>query len=379
MPTAPSTQLFPEVVDASTLVGKPAASIFLPIGAEGQADNDGSATAGSLYVVNTISEAATIFGAASLLTKLLTAVINQGAYPIVAGASKKGSLPSLSERQTVWDDLSSDSRVRLRLTDSVVQADLVALATSCVDAELLQYKQLAFGGLTTGATKAAQITAAGAIGSSRLCLVAPGVYDADGTLQTGSYASAVVAAEVAKNADLSNDLDLLELGLLAGIEKTASGLPVYRMKVAGGVKTNDFEDLLQGGVSPLMPSRIAATGVQISHLRTTYTATTAFDAISTRLIVDQVFVDVRDYIFAAGFLRRGNTEANRNALKAAVTALLFERIAWISPVTQADNTQGFNVSVTPSADMRQVTVSYEGRVVRGIQTIQVAARLTVPT
>jgi hypothetical protein len=378
MPTVPSTQLFPEVVDASTLLAKPSSPIFLPIGVEGQADNDGTGTTGMLYTISTISDARAMFGVASPLSKIIENVINHGAFPVIAAASKKGSAPLLTERQIVWDDLSSDPNVRLRLTDSVVQADLVALAVSCTQADLVNHKQLGFGGLAAGTAKAALITAAGAIASNRFCLVGPGVYDSNGTLQSGAWAAAAICAEVAKNPDLSNDLDLWPMPLLNGIEKTAAGLPIFRNKVSAGAQINDFEGLLQGGVSPLMPGQ-TGTGVQTSHLRTTYTTNTAYDAIATRLIVDQVFVDVRDYILNTGFLRRGNTLATRNALKAAVIALLFERISWVSPITQADGTDGYNVQVTPSADNRQVTVSYEGKVVRGIQTVQVAASLSIPT
>lgn len=378
MPAVPSTQLYPDVADASSLLAKPSSPIYLPIGVEGQMDNDGTGTVGTLYTISTISEARTIFGIASNLAKVIEIVINHGAFPVVAVASKKGSTPLLAERQAEWDKLASDITIRLRLTDSIVQADLVELAESCEDAELVQHKQVGFGGLATASDKAAHIAAAGAIGSSRFVLVGPGVYDQDAVLKDGSYAAAVVAAEVARNADLANDLDLWDLPLLSGIEKvTATGLPVFRYKVAAGVAVNDFEELLQGGVSPLMPSRSGA-GAMISHLRTTYTTNTAYDALNTRLIADQVFIDVKNYILDSGFLRRGNTEPVRNALKAAVEALLFERATWVSPVTQVDGTQGYNVACTPSADMRQVTVSYEGRIVRGIQTVQVSGSLVIP-
>ena len=375
--TTPTTQLWPEVVDASTLIARPSSPIFLPIGVEGMMDADGTATVGTLYTINTISEARANFGVAAKLSKVIEVLINHGAFPVIAAASKKTTAPLLADRQLVWDDLASDPRVRVRLTDSLVQADLVALADSCESAELVQNKQVGFGGLANATDRSAHITAAGAIASSRFVLVGPGVYDADGTLQNGAYAAAACASEVAKNADLANDLDQWPLPLLSAIEKNAANLPVFRNKVVSGVAVNDFEVLLQGGVSPLMPAR-TGTGVEISHLRTTYTTNTAFDSLGTRLIVDQVFVDVKNYIYDTGFLRLGNTEATRNALRAAVTALLFERVEWVAPITQADGTQGYNVQVTPSADKRQVTVSYQGQVVRGIQTIQIAGSMAIP-
>jgi hypothetical protein len=203
------------------------------------------------------------------------------------------------------------------------------------------------------------------------------VYDLNGDLQNGSYAAAIVAAFIAANSDLSNDLDLSELPLLTGIEKDTSGNPLFRNKVSGGVKVNEFETALQGGVSPLSPGLLPGTAA-ITHLRTTFTATGAYDALSTRLIVDQLFVDVRDYVKQSGFLRRANTEANRNALAAAVTALLEERASWLAPVTLSNGTVGYGVTVISSADNRQLTVSYQGKVVRGIQTIMVAPVLTIP-
>jgi hypothetical protein len=379
VPGAPSNQLFPEVVDATTIIAKPGSPIFLPVGAEGQMDNDGSATVGTLYAVNTISDARTLFGVASSLSRIIEAVVKQGAYPVLVVPSKKGTAPNLTERQAAWDVLASDRRVRLRITDSLSSSDHAALGDNCESAELLQYKQVAICGLAAATSKSALLTAAGNIASSRAVLVAPGVYDADGVLRDGSYGAAVIAGEVAKNSDLSNDLDLLELSMLAGIEQTAAGLPIFRNKVVGGSKTNDFEDLLQGGVSPFMPNQLQSTGVQVSHLRTTYMTNTAFDALSTRLIVDQVFVDVRDYIFAAGFLHRGNTEVNRNALRAAVEALLAERADWVAPLKQPNGTLGYSVVAMPSSDLRQVTVSYSGKVVRGIQTIQVAGAVEIST
>jgi hypothetical protein len=377
MPSVPSTQLWPEVVDASTVLAKPSSPIFMPIGVEGQMDNDGTGAVNTPYVINTISEARTTFGVAAKLTKIIEVVINHGAFPVVVVPSKKGSIPLLTDRQLAWDILASDLNVRLRLTDSIVQGDLVELADSCEESELVQHKQVGFGGLATGTALAGYTTAASAIASSRFVLVGPGVYDQDAVLRDGSFAAAICAAETAKNADLSNDLDLWDLPLLSGIEKASTGLPIFRNKVASGVNVNEFETLLQGGVSPIMPSRTGA-GAMISHLRTTYTTNTAFDALSTRLIADQIYVDIKNYILDSGFLRRGNTEAVRNALVAAVTALLFERNAWVGTITQPDGQQGYGVSAVPSADMRQVTVSYSGRIVRGIQTIQISGSLSIP-
>lgn len=375
--TVPSTQLFPEVVDATSLIARPTQNVFLPIGVEGEMLNTGDADVGTLYTISTSSEGHSLFGASSTLAKIIDAVLEGGAAPVIAGASASGTSPDLTARQSVWDDLSSETSIRLRLTDAVDQSSLAALAQSCEDAELVQNKQISLMGLAPGTSLSGHTTAAGAIASTRGALIAPSVYDRNGALQNGAFAAAIVASVVAANEDLSNDLDLVGLPLLTGIEKDSSGNPLFRNKVSSGAQVNEFETALQAGVSPLAPG-ILPGSVQITHLRTTYTTNSAYDALSTRLIVDQLFVDVRDYVKGSGFLRRVNTESNRNALAAAVTALLEERSSWLSPHTLANGTIGYGVSVISSPDNRQLTVSYEGTVIRGIQTIQIAPVLTIP-
>lgn len=384
-----SVLLDPRVIDASSLVPRATSPIYLPIAVEGQMDNDGSGTVGVLYVINRDDEAVTLFGIASKLTSMVKEILARGAGPVVAGASKKGSTPLIADRQLVWGPMESDTNIRIRLTGSEIQADLVAFATSLANADLLFNKQIGLVGMPSGTTKsnllaaatailgAATPTGASAPSSTRIGLVGPGVYDQSGTLRGGSIAAAAVAAEVAKNADPSNDLDLWNIPLLTGIEKDVSGLPIFRRAVVAGVAVDDYEDLLQGGVSPLQPSRVAG-GVMTSHLRTCFTTNTTYDNLYTRIIVDQVFIDVRDYILDQNFLRAGNTAAIRARMKSGVEALLGERRSWISPVTQPDGSQGYNVTVTPSPDQRQVTIGYQGTVVRGISTVKVAANLTIP-
>ena len=378
-----SVLLDPRVIDASSLTPRASAAIYLPIGVEGQMDNDGTGAVGTLYVINRYDEAQQQFGIASRLTTIIGAILDRGAGPVVAGASAKGSTPTLVQRQVVWAAMESDENIRIRLTGSEVQADLTALAASVGQADLLYNKQIAIVGLPSGTSKANLITGATALagagiaGATRTCLVGPGVYDQNGTLQGGSFAAAAVAAEVAKNSDPSNDLDLWAVPLLTAIEKDSAGLSVFRRKVVSGAAVDDYEDLLQGGVSPLQPSRVAG-GVATTHLRTVYTTNTSYDNLYTRIIVDQIFLDVKAYILDNNFLRAGNTQATRARIQSGVAALLQERSAWISPVAQPDGTMGYNVTVTSSTDNRQVTVGYQGTVVRGISTVKVAANLTIP-
>lgn len=378
-----STLLDPRVIDASTLKPKATAQIYLPIAVEGAATVTGTANINVPLAINRLDQAATSFGTDSPLYRIIAAVLNRGAGPVIGIASVKTGVPTLAQRQAAWEKVESSEDVRIRLTDSEVQADIVALAVSCANASMIDNKQVAFVGMPLTTTKAALITAATAIAAggeipgSRTVLVGPGVYDETGTLRGGAFAAACVAAEVAKNSDPGNDLDLWDVPLLTGIELDAFGLPVFRRKVVTGVPMNDFEDLQQGGVSALQPSRVAG-GVSLTHLRTTYITNSAYDSLYTRIIVDQIFIDVKSYIYANNFFRAGNTETTRARIQSGVQMLLQERNTWILPVTQPDGSLGYNVTVVPSADMRQVTVGYEGIVVRGISTVKVAGNLSIP-
>lgn len=385
MPTAPTTQLFPAVVDASTLGQRLSSPIYLPIGIEGQMDNSGTASINVMYSVARTDQAISLFGPANStrLTALINALLARGAGPVTAVASKKGSTPLLADRQISWALMESSPDIRIRLTDSITQADLVALATSLSNAALVNHKQIGFMGMASGSSKSALITAAGAVAGSgkeaatRSVFVGPGVYDDVGILQDGGFAAMCVAAEVAKNGDPSNDLDLFNLPLLTAIEKDASAMPVFREKVVSGVAVNDYEDLLQGGVSPLMSSASGGSGVSISHLRTAYITDTTHDALMTRIIEDQIFIDVKNYILGGGFLQQGNTDQTRKRIQSGVEAVLHERIAWLTPIVQPDGSQGYAVAVSSSTDQRQVTVAYQGQIVRGIQTVQVAGNLSI--
>jgi len=89
----PSTQLFPEVIDASTLGAKFSSPLYLPIGVEGWIDviGAGDAVIGQVYTITTPAEAETKFGAASSLSNLVKFILNRGVAPVYAVASKRNS------------------------------------------------------------------------------------------------------------------------------------------------------------------------------------------------------------------------------------------------------------------------------------------------
>lgn len=372
-----SSQLYPEVKSAGSLGAVFSTPINLPIGVEGWKDDAGTAVVGAPVTITRPADADTQFGAASTLAKLVKFLLRRGVPSVTAVASVSGAVaPTLVQRKAAWTVLEQNPFVRLRLTDSVTQADLVALADSAEWAEGIQNRQTAIVGLASGTAKASVLTAAGAIASKRGVLVAPGILDENGVLQTGAYAAAWVAAVVAQNPDLSDDLDTFLLAGSTGIEKAASGMPLFGKAAGAGTPVNDFEDLLQGGASPLEQDWQSGQA-KLTHLRTTYTTDGTFDALQTRLVVDHVFLSVRDYCLANNYLRKGNTQKNRDDLAAGVEQLLSDMRNLVTPKIQPDGNEGYGVTVIPSSDLRSATIHFTGEVVRGFSTLLVDDELTI--
>lgn len=366
---------FPEVTDISTLTGVLNFDQFMLIGVEGLGASPGTAVVATPYVITDTDDAAAKFGPTSSLYALVNMLLNRGCNSVVAVASSMTSAPILSARQTAWTSLEENPDVRIRMTDSLVQADLVALADSCEWAEGIQNKQFAVAGMATGTSSSGLTTAATAIASIRAVLVGPGIYDSDGVLQSGLYSAAYVAAMIALNSNLADDLDTAPLNGTTGIEKAANGMPLFRLKAGAGTPVNDFGVLLAGGVSPLRQGRTGQA--EITHLRTTYLTTTTYDSLMTLLIKDQLFINVRDALIEAQILRRPNDPSYRALATTVVNETLKESNAWIEPVLLPDGTIGYGVTVTPSTDERKMKVTYRGRIKRGTSKIEINGVLTI--
>src|SRR5580765_4830213 len=175
-----SVLLDPRVIDASTLIPKATSAIYLQPAVEGQGSTGGTANVAVPTLITRLDQAATAFGSDSKLYKVIKALLDRGSGPIIAVASVLGAtLPTLVQRQAAWEKLESDENIRIRLTDSEVQSDLLALAVSCANADMLYNKQICFVGMPSGTTKASLIsagtalTASGEIPASRTCLVSP--------------------------------------------------------------------------------------------------------------------------------------------------------------------------------------------------------------
>lgn len=373
------SDLFPEVRDTSTITGVFSQPTFMVIGIEGQKDVAGSAVIGTAYTISTPSDADTYFGPASKLSTLVKFVLGRGAEFVVAVASASGAAPTLVERQAAWSVLEENPTVRIRLTDSTTQADLVALADSCEYAEGIQNKQWAAGGLALPSTAAALDAAASAISSKRFVLVGPGIYDPNGNLLDGSFAAAAWATERAKNLDLSDDMDLVDIPGMTGIEKDTNGLPLFRLHAGAGTPVNDFEDGLDAGWSPLMQS--PGGGAAMTHARTTYTVDSTFDSINTLLVKDQLFLDIRDIVLDQAVLRRPNIPFWQGLVASNVEDYLNGRSqgpdAWIAAKLLPDGTVGFGVNITESADKKNMTIHYQAEINRGTQKVDVNGVLTI--
>lgn len=368
---------YPQIVDKSTLTGVFQADQFMAVGVEGRKEAPGSATIGLPVLVKSAEDSDTLFGAASSLSMLVKFLLSRGLNYVWAVASASAAGPTLVQRQTAWAALEENADVRIRLTDSVSQADLVALADSCEWAEGIQHKQFMFGSIGSPAVKASAITAAGAIASKRGVLVTPGVYDLNGNLLAGQYVAALAASEVAKNPDIADSMNNADIGATAGIElEAATGLPIFRLRAGAGTPVNDFQDLLTGGVSPLQESRTGLAA--FSHLRTTYTTDTTFDALMTLLIKDEVFIQLRDLLLDGQHLRLGNTADNRSLAAKRVETWLIAHDDWVQRVPLSDGTVGYGVTAVPSSDLKTFTVNFHGEVVRGVNVININGSLTIP-
>lgn len=368
---------YPQIVDKSTLTGVFQTDQFMVIGVDGQKDVVGTAVIGLPVRVMTAEDANTLFGPASSLAALVKFILGRGISYVWAVASASGAAPTLVQRQAAWAPLEENADIRIRLTDSVTQADLVALADSCENAELIQHKQFCFLGLALPSVKATAITAAGAVASKRAVLVTPGIYDLNGNLLAGQYGAAYAACEVAKNPDITDSMNLMDVPATAGIEKdVATAMPLYRIKANGGTPINDFQDLLAAGVSPFQQSRTGLAA--FTHLRMAWVVDTTFDALQTLLIKDQVFIDIRNLLLDHKALRQGDTGNNRSLAAVIVESYLKSHDDWVERVSLSDGTTSYGVTVVDGVDSKSYTVNYFGRVVRGTNVINVNGTLTIP-
>jgi hypothetical protein len=277
----------------------------------------------------------------SNLAKLVKVLLNRGMNYVIAVASASGVAPTLAQRQTAWATLEEDSTIRLRLTFSTTQAELVALARSVEYAENIQNKQFAVVGMPAGTTKTALNAAGDAMLSKRAIMVGPTLFDLNGAVLDGMYAAAYVATMIAQNPDIMDSLNNAEVPGTTGIEKeAATGLPLFRLRSNGGVPINDFQDLEDHGISPFQqaPSGLAA----LTHLR------------------------------------KGNTPSNRALAGKMVDQYLRDHSDWVLPVALGDGTTGYGVTVVPSADQKSFTINYFGQVVRGTNVININGSLTIP-
>lgn len=364
------------IVDQSTVTGVFNTNTYLKIGVEGEMGDDGDATINLPETITSVEDAATAFGAAtgSSLTRLVQLILSRGVSQVVAVASDPTH--KLTSRQTAWEALEDDPTIRMRFSDGTTQADLVALAESCENAEAINNKQFCVVAMATPSSKATMSTIAQAMNSKRGVLVGPGIYDLNGVLRGGADAAVYAGCEIAKNPDITDSLNLYEIPATAGVElEAATGRPLVRLRANGGDPIDDFQDLLDDGVSPfkLAPSGLAS----FSHLRTTFTDDDTFDALQTLLVKDETFLGVRQELLDQKFLRKPNTQDNRDLACAIVDSWLKAHDTWVAPTPLPDGTTGYGVTAVSSEDQKSFTISYFGQVVRGTNVIVLNETLTI--
>jgi len=97
----------------------------------------------------------------------------------------------------------------------------------------------------------------------------------------------------------------------------------------------------------------------------------------TLLIRDETFIGLRAMLEAEKFLRRGNTPQNRALAARLVETWLKAHNDWVQPITLANGTLGYGVTVTASSDLRKMIVDYQGEIVRNNQVIDLRGTLTI--
>jgi hypothetical protein len=100
--------------------------------------------------------------------------------------------------------------------------------------------------------------------------------------------------------------------------------------------------------------------------------------LTTLLIKDQVFLDIKQLLLDHQALRRQQTPDNMSLAAKIVENYLKTHDDWVARAQLADGTQGYGVTVVPGVDGKSYTINYFGRVVRGTNVINVNGTLTIP-
>ena len=333
---------------ASTLTG---AAAGLGVGVTARAENG---TAARLYEIDDYAQAVSSFGASSQLTGLIRLLLRNGAAKVYAVPAAVSAAPDTAAYTAAFAVLAAEPTVKIMVCGSRDAAVHEAMQDSIEGAgESCKYR---IGVVESSGTASAAVTAAAALNSERMVMVAP---IETGTAALAGSAAAALAGAIAATTDPALPMNGVEL---EGLET-----------LGGNFTDTQIDTLIQGGVTPL-----ESVGGQVQVVRAVTTRTTtagAADAtwreLTTVRIIDDVLPGLRTAL-RARFSRAKNNARTREAIRTQVIIELQNK------VEQEIIDSYDQVTVTASAqDATVCLVSFDFAVAHGLNRIRLTAHITV--
>lgn len=317
-------------------------------------------TKGNLYDIVSYGAAVESFGDDCAMTELIRILILNGVSAIKAAplyTDTGETVPSDNDYKSAFKALAADGEIKVIICDSH-DADVHGLLKSAIAAQTGDALHK-FGITESGKDSVSDIvSAAKAINSERMVLVAPYAVSSDGTKavagSTAAVAGAVLSAE-----DPAVPINGAVLQEISGLK--------------GKFSDTDITSLVRGGVTP-----VEYSGGEFSVIRGITTKTlingvydSTWRELTTLMIVDDVIPTVRDALKAA-FTRTKNTVQTRGAIRTRVMIELEKKLA-------AEIIDSYsNVTVGQNGDDPTVCdVSFEFGVAHGLNQIRITAYITV--
>ncbi|MEG1633334.1 MAG: phage tail sheath protein [Oscillospiraceae bacterium] len=323
-------------------------------GAVGLAACVASGTVGQATELNTYAEAVAAYGENCAMTKLVKVLFQNGAPKIIATPVLAGSGTATGAAYTAaFALLMTKNEVRCMVCDSR-EASVHALLKNAIEGAASESCKYRIGVAEMSGTAAALASAASALNSERIALVAPA--ESAGT-------PGAVAAAVAGIITGSPDPALpLNGAVLAGLSA-----------LSGSFSDADIAALVTGGVTP-----VETVGGEISVVRAVTTRSTTagvadatWRELATILIVDDVIPAVRDSL-RSRFARVKNTAQTRGAIRTQVILELERKLA-----AQIIESYAGVTAEAAVGDPTVCDVSFEFTVAHGLNKINLVAHITV--
>lgn len=320
-------------------------------GAVGIAARTAAGAAGQVHAITDYAAAADAFGADCPMTRLVRVLLQNGAPKILAVSA--GDTGGEADYAAAFAALMRESAVRYMICDTRDPAAHALLLSAIAGAESENCKYRI--GLAEGAgTVQELVSAAAALNSERMVLVAPG--EAEGT---PGAAAAALAGTVAAASDPALPLN---------------GAVLTGLSALGDSYTDgEINTLAAGGVTPLetVGSETSVIRAVTTRTRTAGEPDSTFRELSTILIVDSVIPDVRAAL-KTRFARTKNTAQTRGAIRTRVVVELERKLA-------AEIIESYgDVTAEPSPDDPTVClVRFGFTVAHGLNRISLVAAITV--